>query len=157
MQTWRYHPNKKAKIFDTDVDDMDALAKQGWCESPADFKAEAEQQETALEGRDEEREQLKARFNEDLEGRDEEREQLKARFNEDLERRDEEREQLKARFNEDLEGHDEERDQLMARFNEDPEQLDKDELVKLGRYLGVKMMKAWKPDTLIKKVRSGLE
>jgi hypothetical protein len=103
MQTWRYHPNKKAKIFDTDVDDMDALAKQGWCESPADFKAEAEQQETALEG------------------------------------------------------HDEERDQLMARFNEDFEQLDKDELVKLGRYLGVKMMKAWKPDTLIEKVRSGLE
>ena len=139
MQTWRYHPNKKAKIFDTDVDDMDALAKQGWCESPADFKAEAEQQETAFEGHDEEREQLRARFNEDLEGRDEEREQLKARFNEDLE------------------GHDEERDQLMARFNEDPEQLDKDELVKLGRYLGVKMMKAWKPDTLIKKVRSGLE
>jgi hypothetical protein len=139
MQTWRYHPNKKAKIFDTDVDDMDALAKQGWRESPADFKAEAEQQETAPEGHDEEREQLKARFNEDLEGRDEEREQLKARFNEDLE------------------GHDEERDQLMARFNEDPEQLDKDELVKLGRYLGVKMMKAWKPDTLIKKVRSGLE
>ena len=121
MQTWRYHPNKKAKIFDTDVDDMDALAKQGWCESPADFKAEAEQQETAFEGHDEEREQLRARFNEDLEG------------------------------------HDEERDQLMARFNEDPEQLDKDELVKLGRYLGVKMMKAWKPDTLIKKVRSGLE
>jgi hypothetical protein len=103
MQTWRYHPNKKAKIFDTDVDDMDALAKQGWCESPADFKAEAEQQETALEG------------------------------------------------------HDEERDQLMACFNKDPEQLDKDELVKLGRYLGVKMMKAWKPDTLIEKVRSGLE
>lgn len=37
MQTWRYHPEKGGKIFDTDCDDMDDLAGEGWCESPAEF------------------------------------------------------------------------------------------------------------------------
>ena len=59
--------------------------------------------------------------------------------------------------NEAVESNDQERDELLERFNEAPEQLNKDELVKLGRYLGVKMMKAWPADTLINKVRSGLE
>ncbi len=48
-------------------------------------------------------------------------------------------------------------EELLGRFNEDPQELDKDELVALGRYLGVNMMKAWKVDTLIEKVRSSLE
>lgn len=37
MQTWRYHKERGAKVFDTDCDDMEQLAKDGWCESPADF------------------------------------------------------------------------------------------------------------------------
>lgn len=37
MQTWRYHPDKGSKVFDTECDDMESLAKAGWCESPADF------------------------------------------------------------------------------------------------------------------------
>lgn len=53
--------------------------------------------------------------------------------------------------------NDKERAELIARFQDNPEDLDKDELVKLGRYLGVKMMKAWKESTLINKVREGLE
>lgn len=56
-----------------------------------------------------------------------------------------------------VESNDQERDELLERFNEEPTDLTKDELVKLGRYLGVKMLKAWKEETLIEKVRSGLE
>lgn len=59
--------------------------------------------------------------------------------------------------NERVEQNDDERDELLERFHEDPEQLNEDELVRLGRFLGVKMMKAWKKDTLINKVHSGLE
>lgn len=59
--------------------------------------------------------------------------------------------------NERVEANDDERDELLERFREDPEQLNEDELVRLGRFLGVKMMKAWKKDTLINKVHSGLE
>lgn len=105
MKKWLYHPEKKEKIFDTESDDMEELAEQGWCDSPADFNKEPESDDDDL-------------------GQEE---------------------------------RDAERDALLERFNEDPEQLDKDELVKLGRYLGVKMMKAWKTETLIEKVRSGLE
>jgi len=56
-----------------------------------------------------------------------------------------------------VEENDRERDELLDQFHDDPEQLSKDQLVTLGRYLGVKMMKAWPADTLINKVRSGLE
>lgn len=56
-----------------------------------------------------------------------------------------------------IETNDEERDTLLDMFNYDPTELNKDELVKLGRYLGIKMMKAWPPATLIKKVQAGLE
>lgn len=56
-----------------------------------------------------------------------------------------------------VEQNDDERDELLERFHEDPEQLNEDELVRLGRFLGVRMMKAWKKDTLINKVHSGLE
>lgn len=56
-----------------------------------------------------------------------------------------------------VEDNDQERDELLERFNEEPTDLTKDELVKLGRYLGVKMMKAWPEETLINKVVSGLE
>lgn len=56
-----------------------------------------------------------------------------------------------------VEENDRERDELLDQFHDDPEQLSKDQLVTLGRYLGVKMMKAWPEETLINKVNSGLE
>ena len=56
-----------------------------------------------------------------------------------------------------VEENDRERDELLDQFHDDPSMLSKDQIVMLGRYLGVKMMKAWPADTLINKVRSGLE
>ena len=56
-----------------------------------------------------------------------------------------------------VEENDRKRDELLDQFHDDPSMLSKDQLVMLGRYLGVKMMKAWQTDTLINKVRSGLE
>lgn len=56
-----------------------------------------------------------------------------------------------------VDDNDAERGVLIERFYDDPEELTKDELVRLGRYLGVKMMKAWPTGTLIDKVRSVLE
>jgi len=53
--------------------------------------------------------------------------------------------------------NDVERDELLDQFHDDPAILSKDQLVTLGRYLGIRMMKAWPNDTLINKVRSGLE
>lgn len=52
---------------------------------------------------------------------------------------------------------DSERDQLLAQFRLDPKALNKDELAKLGRYLGAKMITSWKEDTLINKVTEALE
>jgi hypothetical protein len=38
MKTWLYHPEKGAKVFDSDVDDMQALDETGWKDTPAAFE-----------------------------------------------------------------------------------------------------------------------
>ena len=45
---------------------------------------------------------------------------------------------------------------LLSAFQENPESLTKDEHVELGKGLGLKLMKAWKEETLIAKIQEKL-
>lgn len=37
MKTWLYHRAEKPKVFDTEIDDMDALHDAGWRDTPSAF------------------------------------------------------------------------------------------------------------------------
>ena len=49
-----------------------------------------------------------------------------------------------------------EQQSLLSAFQENPESLTKDEHVELGKGLGLKLMKAWKEETLIAKIQEKL-
>lgn len=49
-----------------------------------------------------------------------------------------------------------EQEALLAQFVQEPAKLSKDELLELGKALDVKLMKAWKEETLIKKIQEVL-
>lgn len=46
---------------------------------------------------------------------------------------------------------------LLDVFQEEPESLDKDELMLLGKGLGLKLIKSWKEPTLVSKIQEHLE
>lgn len=37
MKTWLYHRAQKPRVFDTEIDDMDALHEHGWRDTPSAF------------------------------------------------------------------------------------------------------------------------
>lgn len=108
VPTFMYHPAKGKRLFNLDPetyeDDVEALEKDGWKDTPKGMKTE----KPAEKEPDGPVELTK------------------------------------------------EQEELLAQFVKDPSELGKEQLLSLGAAFNLKLLKAWKEETLIKKIQDAL-
>lgn len=127
--TYLYHPLHGKRLVS--ADDAEAMASDCWVDSPAKIEAEANVDKEPEGGSGEEPSGENGQNGDDAGGDDNEPEG--------------EGEQSTVAY------------PLATKFHEDPESLEKPELLELGKKLGLKLLAAWKEDTLRNKITEALD